>query len=330
MFIVSLPLVGRDQGWGFCPTTFLNPYRSKMSRPLASTLLLLATMLWGFAFIAQKTAMDAMGPLTFAGVRFLIGGLLILPLALHELRRKGVKLTGTHWFFIMAMSMVFFLGSLLQQVGLQTTSVTNGGFLTGLYVFFVPLFGFLLFRHRPHPITFVGVPLALVGIYFLNGGGLEGFTIGDWIIIGSAIFWGLHVLLLGHVSRMTGLPIFVSSVSFLFAGIAASAIALPTEAPTLAAVSAGWIEIAYAAVLSTAVGFTLQAIGQQHVPAANAAIILSAESLFAALGAAVILGDRLPPVGYAGAALIFVAILLVEAIPPLWARRRVHIPRTVN
>lgn len=301
-----------------------------MSRPLASALLLLCTMFWGFAFIAQKSAMDSMGPLTFAGVRFLIGGLLILPLALHELRRKAIRLTGTHWFFILAMSTVFFLGSWLQQAGLATTTATNGGFLTGLYVFFVPLLGFLLFHTRPHPVVFVGVPLALVGIYFLNGGGLDSFNGGDWLIVGSAVFWALHVILLGHVARMTGLPVFVSSISFLFAGIAASAIALGTEAPTLEAISVGWIEIAYAAVLSTAVGFTLQAIGQQHVPPANAAIILSAESLFAALGGAVVLGERLPAIGYAGAALIFTAILLVEAIPALWARRKPHEPRIVN
>src|SRR5690606_40739658 len=110
-----------------------------MSRPLASLLLLLCTMFWGFAFIAQKSAMDSMGPLTFAGVRFLIGGLLILPLALGELRRKAIRLTGNHWFFILAMSTAFFFGSWLQQAGLATTTATNGGFLTGLYVFFVPL-----------------------------------------------------------------------------------------------------------------------------------------------------------------------------------------------
>ena len=301
-----------------------------MSRPLASLLLLLCTMFWGFAFIAQKSAMDSMGPLTFSGVRFLLGGLLILPLAMGELRRKAVKLTGIHWFFILAMSTVFFLGSWLQQAGLATTTATNGGFLTGLYVFFVPLLGFLLFRTRPHPIIFVGVPLALVGIYFLNGGGLESFNSGDWLIVGSAVFWAMHVILLGHVARLTGLPIFVSAVSFLFAGLISSTIALGTEAPSLEAISLGWVEIAYAAVLSTAVGFTLQAIGQQHVPPANAAIILSAESLFAALGGAVVLGERLPMVGYAGATLIFAAILLVEAVPALWARRKLHEPRTVN
>lgn len=301
-----------------------------MSRAVATSLLLLCTMFWGFAFIAQKSAMDSMGPLTFAGVRYLIGGLLVLPLAFYERRRKPITLTPRHWFFILAMSAAFFFGSWLQQAGLTTTTATNGGFLTGLYVFFVPLLGFVLFRVRVHPIVLAGVPLALIGIYYLNGGGLESFNGGDWLIVGSAVFWGLHVVLLGYVARLTGLPIFVSAVSFLLAGTAASALALGTEAPTFAAISAGWIEIAYAAVLSTAVAFTLQAIGQQHVPPANAAIILSAESLFAALGGALILGERLPAIGYAGAALIFAAIVLVEAVPPLWARRRAHEPRISN
>lgn len=301
-----------------------------MSRPVATLLLLICTMFWGFAFIAQKSAMDSMGPLTFAGVRFLLGGLLVLPLALHERRRRPIALTRTHWLLIAALSTVFFFGIWLQQAGLATTTATNAGFLTALYVFFVPILGYAIFRTRPHPIILVGVPLALIGTYYLNGGGFGSFNSGDGLITFGAIFWALHVILLGHIAKLTGLPIFVSAISFLAAGAAASIIALGTEAPTIDAISNGWIEIAYAAVLSTAVAFTFQAIGQQHVPPANAAIILSAESLFAAIGGALILGERLPPIGYAGAVLIFGAILLVEAVPPLWARRKPHAPRITN
>ncbi|MBJ3783511.1 DMT family transporter [Devosia sediminis] len=301
-----------------------------MSRPVASLLLVICTMFWGFAFIAQKSAMDSMGPLTFAGVRFIIGGLLILPLALHERRRRPVALTRQHWLIIAALSTVFFCGIWLQQAGLATTTATNGGFLTALYVFFVPVLGYVLFRNRPHPIIYIGVPLALVGTYYLNGGGLDSFNSGDWLITAGAVFWALHVILLGHISRLTGLPIYVSAISFLAAGAVASVLALALEAPTVEAISNGWLELAYAAIFSTAVAFTLQAIGQQHVPPANAAIILSAESLFAALGGALLLGERLPAIGYAGAALIFGAIILVEAIPPLWARRKTHEPRIVN
>ena len=105
------------------------------------------------------------------------------------------------------------------------------------------------------------------------------------------------------------------------AGLLALAFAFGLESPSLEGIAQGWVEILYAGVLSTAVAFTLQAIGQQYVPPANAAIILSAESLFAALGGAVVMGERLPFVGYFGAALIFFAILLVEALPALQQRR---------
>lgn len=301
-----------------------------MSRPLAALLLLLCTMFWGFAFVAQKSAMGSIGPLSFAGVRYIIGGLLVLPLAIGEWRRRKVELSRPQWLLVGVLCFAFFMGSWLQQAGLATTTATNGGFLTGLYVFFVPLIGYFVFRVRPHPIVYVGVPLALVGIYFLNGGGLSSFNGGDWLIVGSAVFWAMHVLTLGHLAKETGLPIFVSAVSFLVAGAVALAIALPVEAPTLGQVSDVWVQLAYAAVLSTAVGFTLQAVGQQYVPPANAAIILSAESLFAALGGAVVLGDRLPVVGYAGAALLFLAIVMVEAVPALLERRRLPEVRATN
>ena len=301
-----------------------------MSRPLAALMLLICTMLWGFAFIAQKSAMETMGPLTFAGVRYLLGGVIVLPLALLERRNRPEPLGRGNWALIIAMSLVFFIGSWLQQSGLATTTATNAGFLTGLYVFFVPLLGFVALRTRPHPIIFACVPLALIGIYFLNGGGLDSFNTGDGLIVVSAIFWAMHVILLGHIARATELPIFVSAISFLIAGLVAFSLATVIEQPTLEGIMAGWMQLAYAGVLSTAVAFTFQAIGQQYVPPANAAIILSAESLFAAIGGALLLGERLPPIGYAGAALIFAAVVAVEALPPLWERRRIHMARTTN
>jgi drug/metabolite transporter (DMT)-like permease len=296
-----------------------------MSRSLAVCLLLLCTLLWGFAFIAQKSAMHSIGPLTFAAVRYLLGGLAILPLALWEYRKKtGQQKSGPmsarDWGFVLVMSLVFFLGSWLQQAGLAHTTVTNGGFLTSLYVLFVPLIAFLVVRTRPHPIIWVGVPMALVGIYFLNGGGLDSFNAGDLLIVGSAVFWAMHVLMLSHIARKTGLPIFVSGISFLVASAIAAILAVPLEAPTMAGISNAWMQIAYAGIMSTAIAFTLQAVGQQYVPPANAAIILSAESLFAALGGALLLGERLPLIGYGGAALIFAAILLVEGVPAIRAR----------
>jgi len=299
-----------------------------MSRPLAVLLLLIATAIWGLAFVAQKAAMAHMGPLTFSGTRFLLGGVALLPFALIELRRKAVsprQFSPRLWLQIAVLCAAFFAGSLLQQYGLAQTSVTNSGFLTALYVLFVPLIAFVVIRARPHPIIYLGAPLALIGIFYLNGGRLEAFNFGDMLVVVSAVFWGGHVFMLGLLTRQTGLPIVLSAITVLSVGVVCLAFAFVFEVPELSGILSGWVQILYVGLMSTAIAFTLQAIGQQHVPSANAAIILSAESLFAALGGALLLGERLPLVGYAGAALIFFAIILVEAVPALRQRRAVRV-----
>jgi drug/metabolite transporter (DMT)-like permease len=293
-----------------------------MSRPVAVLLLLIATAIWGLAFVAQKAAMAHMGPLTFSGTRFLLGGVALLPFALIEVRRKApARFTARLWLQVAVLCAVFGAGSLLQQYGLAQTSVTNSGFLTALYVLFAPLIAFLVLRTRPHPIIYLGAPLALIGIFYLNGGRLESFNFGDMLVVISAVFWGGHVFMLGLLSRDTGLPVVLSAVTFISVGLVCLVLAFGFETPAFADIAAGWVQILYVGLMSTALAFTLQAIAQQHVPAANAAIVLSAESLFAALGGALLLGERLPPIGYAGAALILFAIILVEAVPALRQRR---------
>lgn len=295
-----------------------------MPRIVAVLLLILCTMIWGLAFSAQKSAMATMGPLTFAAVRLLLGGIVVLPLALLEYRRKaaaGTGMTRRSWWLTGIVTAVFFIGSWLQQAGLAHTTVTNAGFITALYVLFVPLIAFVVARTRPHPALYAAVPMALIGIFYLNGGRFDQFNYGDLLILFCAVFWGGHVYWLGIVSRESGQPFVVSAATFLGGGIASLILALILETPSLEGIAAGWVPILYVGIVSTAIAFTLQAIAQQYVPPANAAIILSAESLFAALGGAILLGERLPAIGYAGAALIFLAILLVEAMP-IWQQRR--------
>jgi drug/metabolite transporter (DMT)-like permease len=135
------------------------------------------------------------------------------------------------------------------------------------------------------------------------------------------VFWGAHVFLLGLLSRETALPVALSAITFLATGIICLALAAGFDADGFNGLAEVWPQLLYTGILSTALAFTLQAIAQQHVPAANAAIILSAESLFAALGGALLLGERLSPIGYAGAGLIFFAIVLVEVAPALLAAR---------
>jgi drug/metabolite transporter (DMT)-like permease len=288
-----------------------------MARPLAVLMLLTTTLLWGFAFVAQKTAMDAMGPLTFNAARYWIGGLAILPLAIWEYRRVGRPVAREHWPAIAILCISFFAGVTLQQLGIIFTTVTNSGFLTSLYVIFTPLLVLAVYRQLPHVVVWPCAVAALVGVYFLNGARLDGFNLGDLLVIGCALCWTIQVLIIGRISKATGLPVTMSILCFLTTAAFSSIGAFGLEAPSLADIGAGWIELLYAGLLSTAVAFTFQAIGQQYLPPSNAAIILSAEGLFAAIGGALILGERLTVIGYTGAALIFLAILVVEAVPAL-------------
>lgn len=285
-------------------------------------LLLLAAFFWGMAFIAQKSAMDHMGPLTFIGPRYLLGGIIVLPFALKEYRRVNIKLSKSDLWILAALCISFFMGSWLQQWGLITTSITNGGFITGTYVFFVPLIQLFIFRKNPHPVIWLCAPLAVLGIYLLSGANINPFGIGDYLVLSSALFWGLQVALLGYLATKTGLPLFISTVCFLSAGMIAMAGAFTMETVTLAALQVGWVEIVYAGIFSTAIGFSLQAVGQQHVPPANAGIIVSSESLFAAAGGAIIFGERLSPIGYWGIAILFIAIVAVESIPAFIKARK--------
>lgn len=293
-----------------------------MSRPVAVLLLVFCTMLWGFAFIMQKTAMDHMGPLTYAGSRYLLGVIVLSPFALAEYRRVRPAISTAQWLRIGAICLAFFFGSWLQQAALITATVTSAGFLTALYVLFVPLLTFIAIRVRPHPIIYLGVPMALVGTYLLTGARFDGFTAGDAMLVVCAVFWAVQIAMLGPLVKEMNLPVAISALTFAGTALLCIGGAFIFEAPTVTQVVAGWPQIVYAGVFSTAIAFTLQAIGQRYVPPANSAIILSAESLFAALAGAILLNERLPPAGYAGAALIFFAIVLVEAVPAIAASRR--------
>jgi len=293
-----------------------------MPRSVATLILLVATMVWGLGFIAQKFAMADMGPLTFIAARYLLGGLVILPLALWEHGRNDTPITPKSWRLIAVVTMAFFFGSWLQQAGLVTTTLTNGGFLTGLYVLFVPLILLVFFRVPPHAIVWVCMLMALVGLYALNGARLDRIAVGDALVAGGAVFWAIHVLALGAVARATGRPIFVSAITFLASGVIALGAAFMLEPVSIDGLVAGWPSIVYAGVVSTAIGFTLQAIGQRHVPPANAAIILSGEALFAALGGAIVFGERLNGLGYIGIGLLLAAIVLVEFVPAFTHAKR--------
>jgi len=293
-----------------------------MTRHQANFTLLLAGALWGMGFVAQSSAMSAIGPLLFIGSRFLIAFLLILPFALRESAKAEKQLSPRDWRAFGLIGFLMFAGMTAQQIGLLTTTVTNSGFLTGLYVVLVPFVGVILYRQWPAPIVWPSTFCALAGIWLLSGGNaVEGLSTGDWLTILCACIWALQVFLISRSASHTGRPITLAVTQFGITGFIALALAFLLEPISFDALRMAGLEILYAGIFSGGIAFTLQVIGQRHTSAPQAALLLSTEAIFAAIFGAIFLGDRLPPTGLIGCALIFVAILLVEVVPALRNRQ---------
>jgi drug/metabolite transporter (DMT)-like permease len=286
-----------------------------MSRLSANLLLLLAGAVWGMGFVAQSTAMDAVGPWTYTAAKFAVAAVALVPFAIVETRRAKPPLPASARAGFVLVGLMLFAGAILQQIGIVSTSVTNAGFLTGLYVVFTPILAFVLLRARPHWVVWPSAFTAFAGIVLLGGGGVAAPGLGDWLMVACAAFFALQIIAVGVFAGPTGRPLTLSFTQFAVAAVLAGLGMLVLEAPTLAALASAWPEILYGGLFSTALAFTLQTIGQRHTTAAQAAIFLSSEALFAALFAAVLLGERIAAIGILGCILIFAAMLAVELVP---------------
>ena len=283
----------------------------------ADLLMLLTAMIWGSAFVAQRLGMDAIGPFLYTGLRFTLACLALLPLVLWLGRReqgqkrepvnRGLLLGG------LTMGLALSLGINLQQVGLLFTSVTNSGFITGLYVIVVPLLG-LVIGQRTGMGTWLGAGLAVVGMFLLSVG--EGFQVasGDWLQLAGAFVWGVHVLLVSFFASRHD-PLRLALLQFATCAVISLLLALVLEEIRLEAILAAGPAILYGGLFGVAVGFTLQVVAQKHAIASHAAIILSLEAVFAAIAGALLLGESLALKGYFGCALMFAGMLLAQLWP---------------
>jgi len=249
----------------------------------------------------------------------------VLPWSIAESRRSPHKLKGSNYLYFMVVGATLFIGLVLQQIGLITTSVTNAGFLTGLYVVMVPVLGVIIFRSWPHPVVWPSAIACLTGIFLLSGGELSALKQGDWLVIAGAVFWAMQVLLISRANR-AGRPITLSCVQFATAAVAGLLIAAAIEDINWNVIALTWKELLFTGVFSSGIAFTLQAIGQRYTTSAQAAIFLSSEAIFAAMFGAIFLGDRLTFIGFIGCGLLFTAMLAVELVPMFWKRKAEPIP----
>lgn len=280
----------------------------------SSLLLFLAACIWGFAFVAQSVGMDYMGPFTFNGARFLIGGTVLLPFVYVRISKK--KNTPEEIPPVLTIKggiccgLAICAASLFQQIGIQYTTVGKAGFITTLYIIIVPVFGLFLHKKVPGKVWFAAV-LAAVGMYLLCI--TENFSIGrgDAMVFVCAILFSIHILVIDYFSPKTD-GVALSCLQFFTAGVICSVGALLLEHPTWEQLAAGALPILYAGIMSCGVAYTLQIIGQRDLDPTIASLILSMESVVSVLAGWMLLGQALTVKELAGCALVFAAVILVQ------------------
>jgi drug/metabolite transporter (DMT)-like permease len=281
----------------------------------ADLMLLLTAAIWGSAFVAQRMGMDHVGPLTFNGIRFALGALVLIPVmrwrngkyqgredSLSTLIRGGLIAGG-----------VLFAGATLQQIGLVYTTAGKAGFITGLYVIFVPILG-LFWGLRLGIGGWLGAGLAAAGLYLLSV--TESFTLapGDfWVLLG-AVFWAVHLLVLSRLSPRLD-TIKLACAQFTVCAFLSLIGAVMTETLTLEGLRGAAIPILYGGILSVGTAYTLQVVAQKDAPAIHAAIILSLEAVFSAIFGWLILGEIIDNRGITGCALMLAGMLIVQLCP---------------
>ena len=276
-------------------------------------MMLLTALIWGFAFVVQKTSMEVMGPFTFNTTRFILGAsclVLIFPLFKH---RSG-KLGKAGWRRASWMGLFLFLGSITQQIGLVSTTAGKAAFITGLYIVLVPILLSLLGQALSR-LIWLAVAFGVAGLYLLS---IPDIAVipdsGDLWVLVSALFFALHIIVIGRASiKHDALRL---SIAQFYICAALSAVGMWTfESPTVTAIMAGGTEILYAGVLSVGIAYTLQVFAQIRVPAHTAALVLSLETVFGAIGGVWLLGEEMTVRMLIGATLMMTAIVIAQLKP---------------
>ena len=289
-----------------------------------SLLLLLGAVVWGFAFTAQRIGMDSMPPVSFNGIRNLLAGL-CLSIVVRIADRGGychkpldpdqkhVQQSGG-----VVCGVLLFFASTLQQIGLVDTSAGKAGFITALYVVLVPVAGWILFRKNPGRWIWLSVLMAVAGLFLLcvPAGEKLALNRGDLMVLGCAICFTGQILAVDHFVPLVD-PIRLSRDEFLVCGILGLLVSLFTETVTPSGFKNALPAILYAGIVSGAIGYTLQILGQRDTNPTLASLLMCLESVFAVLGGVLILGERMSFREKAGCLIMFFAVILSQLSPLL-------------
>lgn len=290
-----------------------------MNRELRSSLLLLLTaMIWGFAFVAQRVGMEHLGAFTYNGIRFGLGSLSLIPVikiftktdnnATHDDAVTDNRLVIKYG--VIAGS-VLFIGASLQQVGLLYTTAGKAGFITTLYIVIVPILGLFL-KQKSAPNIWIGAIIATIGLYFLSIN--ENLTIGfgDLLQLIGAIFWAMHIIVIGYFTKRVN-SLKLSSIQFGTCSLLSFLVAFIFEDIQMANIIKSMVPILYGGFMSVGIAYTLQVVAQRYAKSSHAAIAMSMESVFAAIGGILLLGETMPARGLMGCILMLFGMLISQA-----------------
>jgi len=296
---------------------------------LGNLLLIFTAMIWGTAFAAQRAGVDKIEPFTFIAARMLLAAVVVGAVAYvlakkrgarahlapdeRLARRRGTIRGGVACGLFLAAACAF------QQIGIIYTPAGKAGFITAMYMLIVPIISFFIFRKRQGARVWLAVVIGVAGLYLLCV--TDGFSLGrgDILVCICAVLFSCHILCCDHYVRL-GDPVAISAIQFVVVFVICTVIAVIFETPTWEKLLSAAVPIAYCGIVSGGVGYTLQIVAQGFTAPAVASLLMSLESVFAVIGGALILGERMTPRELIGCAVMFAAIILVQLPSPVAAQ----------
>lgn len=277
----------------------------------AALLLLLTSFIWGLSFVAQSVSSELVGPFTFNSVRLLIGAVVLMPLAIPRIlkhRKEAGWLKRTMRAGIVC-GILLAIASVTQQIGVAQSGAGKGGFITSIYIIIVPFIS-LIFGRKVAMKTWIAGILALAGMYLLCMLGESGISTGDIYLLICALFFSLHIMAIDELGKYVD-GLVMSCLQFLVGGLVAMP-GMVLEGPQASAILSAWLPILYSGAFSCGIAYTLQVIGQKYVQPSHAVLLLSLESVWAAIGGALLLGERMSFGQVCGCLLVFASVLLAQ------------------
>ena len=286
-------------------------------------LLVIGSMIWGFAFVAQRSSMDNIGPLTFNAIRFFLGGLLLAVLFSRNITavlRLPAATRRRYVSGILLLTIFLTAACACQQIAMVDAEAGRGGFITSLYLIFTPLVLLFTFKEKTKSGLVFAITLALTGMYLLTDptSGKSSIT-ADILLVFCAVLFAAHIVAVHKIVKGKD-PLVLAIGQFIMTGIISGGFALFFEESSFARIERALIPILYAAFISCAIGYTIQVVAQAHVASVPAALILSLEAVFSVIGGGLLLGEQLSFREQAGCLLLLFAVLFAQLTPREYVR----------